>query len=153
MSMNERSGKRDLLYSAWHRPNGGRLEDGRKVPGIARFLGPRRAAQLTVIDIDWCEACHACSTPLALIETQAGDRPPKSATITVALAALSGVPAYSVSFRRSKDGADIDAFRWTRLWPASPVCDLWHSPAEYAEWLWELRRDHESDCRVLRVAS
>lgn len=142
MSLNERSGKRDLLYSAWHRP-----------ASIKRFLGARRAAQLMVIDIDWCEACYACKRPLALIETQRSGNAPKAATVTVALAKLAGLPAFSVSYEESHEGGDIVRFRWKRLWPVGPALDQWFLPAEYAEWLWSLRRDHESDCQVLREAS
>lgn len=138
MSMKERSGARDLLYSQWHRDS-----------SVKRFLGARRAAQLMVIDIDWCEWCYACKRPLALIETQRGDRPSKPATVTSGLAQMAALPAFSVSYVPNEDGTDIERFHVRRLWPQA-TGDMHLSPAEYAEWLWSFRIEHEPDCRVLR---
>ncbi len=84
MPAREYSGVRDLAYSAWHRAD-----------RISRFLGRRRAALLSVIDIDWCEYCNvgSCREPLALIETardQSGNRAVKPATVTGKLATKAG---------------------------------------------------------------
>lgn len=137
--MGERTGTRDLLYSRWHRS-----------ASTKRFLGARRAAQLSAIDVDFCEWCHACKRPLALIETQRSNNPPKSASVTVELAKLAALPVYSVSYVADADGADIECFHCRRLWPVPQQTHTTYSPAEYAEFLWSFRLDHESDCRVLR---
>lgn len=132
MSMHERTGTRDLLYSGWHRPR-----------SIERFLGPRVATLVKVIDIDWCEACHWCDEPIALIETQQSSRAPKSARITVKLAQRADLAAYSVSYEPNGAGDDIDMFRVRQLHPETgEVVDL--KPKTYARWLWALRRTHEN---------
>lgn len=132
MSLDERTGKRDLLYSGWHRTQ-----------SIRRFLPYRVAATLKVVDIDWCEACHWCSEPVALIETQESDRGPKPAVITQNLARLAGLRAFSVSYHRGEDG-DIDYFYVKQIAPASP----WNTqmrPEEYAGFLAALRDQHNID--------
>lgn len=130
MTLHERSGVRDLLYSGWHRPT-----------SIRRFVGQRIAACLKVIDIDWLEACQHCNAPLALIETQAGNRPPKSANITVELGKVAQLPVFSVSYIPNEARDDIRGFRVTQLWPPG-VVDGSLSPQEYADWLWSLRGKH-----------
>lgn len=133
MSMDERTGVRDLSYSRWHRP-----------ASMRRFVDHRTASMATVIDIDWCEYCCLCSEPLALIETQAGDRPPKSAKVTVKLAKRAGLPAFSVSFVKGDDG-DVTAFRWRMLHPTLTV-ERRYTPGEYALFITELRHGH--DCEL-----
>ena len=128
MSQRERTGSRDLTYSRWHR-----------MENIKRFLPLRIAACLKVIDIDWCEACQHCSEPLALIETQAGDRPPKPARISANLAQRAQIEAYSVSY--VVEGDDIAWFRVHRLWPVE-LTERRLSPDEYAGFLWSLRERH-----------
>ena len=128
MSMHERTGKRDLTYSAWHRPE-----------SLKQYLGNYQAQQLHVIDIDWCEYCPRCYMPLALIETQHGDRPPKRAYVTERLAQLLGIPLWSVSYITDTDGTII-AFRRQILWPKAPEERV--TPALYARWLADLRTGH-----------
>lgn len=134
MSLEERSGNRDLLYSRWHRPS-----------SIGRFLDNRSAATLKVVDIDWCESCHFCSAPLALIETQRSAAAPKSAAITLQLAQQARIAAYSVSYQPTADGTDIEQFRWKRLWPP-PFEAGTYTPAEYAQFLVSLRTAHATSC-------
>ena len=124
--MEERSGVRKLTYSQWHRPK-----------SIRRYLGIRVASWLTVIDIDWCEYCGSCGEPVALIETQEGNRPPKDAPVMRRLAMRAALPAFSVSY--VVEDALIVAFR---------VRDLFGGPEqrmtqqEYAEFLVSLRPCH-----------
>lgn len=136
MSQNERSGKRDLLYSAWHRAR-----------SIRRWLTPRDAHSCGVIDIDWCEFCVFCSQPLALIETQRSSNQPKPAKVTVALAQLAGLEAFSVSYVPTQgklhDGEDIASFRVRQLWPLGSIEVAELEPGEYASWLCALRLGHE----------
>lgn len=132
MSMDERSGKRSLTYSAWHRPN-----------SIRRFLGIRVASWLTVIDIDWCEYCGSCKEPVALIETQEGNRPPKDAPVMRRLAEKAGIPAYSVSY--VVEDALIVEFRCRELVPGAVEQRL--SEQEYADFLVSLRCCHSIEKR------
>lgn len=129
MSQRERTGQRDLTYSRWHRQESTR-----------RFLGVSIAAKLTAIDIDWCEACAFCSTPLALIETQRSGAAPKSARITRELAYRADLAAYSVSYAVDSDG-EISAFRVQSIHPESDLVQEM-SPFDYAGWLWALRQQH-----------
>jgi hypothetical protein len=138
MSSAERTGKRSLLYSAWHRSR-----------SIARFIGSRRAWALTYIDIDCCEYCPWCRQPLALIETARGETAPKEARVSTVLGQMAGVPVYSVAYIAGAgavcDGEDIEWFRWRQLWP-SRLPEQHGTPAEYAAWLYELRIEHASSC-------
>lgn len=128
MSMHERTGHRDLTYSAWHRP-----------ASIKQYLSNYQAQHLTMIDIDWCEYCPRCSMPLAFVETQHGDRPPKPAPVTEKVAQLVGVPIWSVSYLTNAAN-QIVAFRRRILWPPLPEQRV--TPATYAGWLWDLRTGH-----------
>jgi hypothetical protein len=133
VSQAERTGVRDLTYSRWHRAD-----------SIRRYLPPTTAAKLTAIDVDWCEACCFCFTPLALIETQVSTAPPKKAAITRALALMAGIGAFSVSIVRAPDGDDIAMFRFQSLTEDdAPIRDM--QPPVYALFLWSLRDQHR--CR------
>ena len=136
MSLRERTGLRDLLYSGWHRPD-----------RIRRFVPYRVAATLKVCDIDWCEACHWCSWPVALIETQESSRGPKAAVITQNLARLAGIPAYSVSYVRGSDNDDIESFGVRQIAPANPWVQ-YMTPTEYAGFLVGLRDNHYAESEV-----
>ena len=139
MSARERTGQRDLTYSAWHRQENTR-----------RYLGNRRAFELGMIDMDGVEWCRHCRTPLALIETQRSDGPPKSAAVTAELASMAQITAYSVSYTDNGEGCGgIHLFRVRRVFPAeAKVRDL--TPDEYAEWLWSFRERHA--CRATEAA-
>lgn len=136
MSMEERTGIRSLIYSAWHRPS-----------VIRRYLGARDAARLTMIDIDACEACCICSEPIALIETEKTSRPkPKRAPITAALARLAHIQAYSVAYSVDADDV-IESFRVQRIQPHDDwVSFMW--PADYAKFLLGLREQHNCGGRT-----
>lgn len=129
MTMEERSGVRKLTYSQWHRPQ-----------SIRRFLGFRVASWLTVIDIDWCEYCGSCKEPVALIETQEGNRPPKDAPVMRRLAHRADLPAYSVSY--VVEDALITSFRVRDL--NGGVGELRLTPDKYAAFLVSLR----TCCRI-----
>lgn len=130
MSMEEGTGKRDLLYSGWHRPS-----------RVREWMTAREAALLTQIDIDWCEYCAFCGQPVALIETQESTKGPKSARVTGNLAKLADVPAYSVAYKRSEAGDDIALFMVKQLRPTEQdVGEM--LPRVYAYWLLALRDQH-----------
>ena len=121
---------RSLVYSAWHRYD-----------SIKRYLGAARAARLSMVDIDSCEACVYCQKPLALIETQMTEAAPKTARITQELAWQAGIPAFSVSCAPG-EMEEIARFRVQRIaLSIGPVEDM--LPHEYAEFLWSLRDGHE----------
>lgn len=128
MSHAERTGVRSLVYSGWHRP-----------VSISRYVGKVAAAKLCMIDVDACEYCCYCGTPLALIETQESAGPPKSARVMTALARLASIPAFSVSVD-VLDG-DVAGFRLRQLGPAVGS-DQSLTPAMYADWLVSLRDEH-----------
>jgi hypothetical protein len=131
MSMEERTGLRDLTYSQWHRPT-----------SIARYVGQQQAATLGMIDVDGCEYCRTCRQPLALIET-ALDRGQniKPAWVTTALASRAGIPAYVVLYDKTDDD-DIAFFRVKRLTPNPDREWRRMSAADYAQNLVKLRTDH-----------
>jgi hypothetical protein len=142
MSDGERTGFRTLVYSGWHRP-------GR----IRALIGAVRAAKLTMIDIDSCEACARCGEPVALIETAHTVKEPKNAPITAALARRAGIPAYSVSYYgeierthchacgRDDERGEITQFLVRQIEPADPWVKLMDAQ-RYAEFLESLRVGH-----------
>lgn len=129
MSLRERTGVRDLSYSHWHRPG-----------SLSRFLGTRAAVVINAVDIDWCEYCWSCGTPLLLIETQRSIKAPKKAAVTARLAALAGLDAYSVSYSVDEAG-DCVRFLVRRIHPTSTVVEDF-TAAGYAAWLLDHRRRH-----------
>lgn len=132
MSSEERTGVRSLVYSRWHRTG-----------SLRRHLGVVTASRCCMIDIDACEYCCICGEPLALIETQITTAPPKRARVTERLAALAGVPAYSVSVDADIDG-DPTMFLVQQRAPS--VCEVQTmNPQVYAYFLWALRGNHECD--------
>jgi hypothetical protein len=140
VSNEERTGMRDLLYSGWHRPS-----------RIRRFLSLREAHSLTVIDIDYCEACDVCYQPLALIETQRSMHLPKQAPIMARLAHEAGLPAWSVSYQATDEGDDIALFRVRQVEPFDE--EAFTMPPEiYAKWLLNLRAGHICPRRDLGAA-
>jgi len=130
VSSRERTGRRDLTYSGWHRPE-----------SIRRYgLTARQVYEMAMIDVDACEYCPHCREPLALIETQVSDRDPKLAPVMARLATMAGIPAYSVSIAFGDQEA-IAFFRVRRLAPARDVVKV-YLPHEYAYWLHEMREQH-----------
>lgn len=138
MSNIERTGVRSLAYSRWHRP-----------ASIRRFLNGdwRLADSLCMIDVDACEFCKQCSTPLALIETQVSRHRPKDARVLSVLARMAGVRAFSVSVALTDD--EPEGFLVRQLVPASDWVEAM-TPTEYAQFLVGLRAAHV--CEVQAVA-
>lgn len=147
MSREERTGRRDLTYSAWHRdafPNNGSTNDG------------------TMIDLDDVEYCCRCRMVLAVIEvarTSARSTPYlKPALVTMDLARRLNVPGFVLQYRTSAPctceaqlaadcpGHDIEAFYVERLWPSrrdGRGDSLgWLAPAEVRTMLSEIRQAH-----------
>lgn len=137
MSHAERTGIRSLIYSGWHRP-----------ASIGRYVGKVTAAKLCMIDIDACEYCCYCGNPVALIETQESENSPKPARVMTTLAAMAGIPAYSVSVEVHPENSSVVMFRVRRLGPS--VGDVTVMlPKVYAYWLLALRDHH--NCTVKDV--
>jgi hypothetical protein len=131
VSADERTFQRDLTYGLWHRWR-----------NIKQFVG-EDAKFLTQIDIDFCEYCIHCNTPLALIETQRSVRDPKNARVTENLARMAGIEAYSVSYAVGSEGV-IESFRVRQLAPVrSEVFAL--TPYMYARFVRSLRIGHVCD--------
>lgn len=121
MSRHERTGKRDLTYSAWH-----------------RTLGD----ELTYIDVDACEYCAVCRRPLLLIEVarDVGQRN-KPASVLQALANLAGLPAIVALYSVSNDV--LTGFRVQRVAPAFSSEWVSMTPHQYAKGLTWYRRRHD----------
>lgn len=142
MSDHERSGRRDLLYSGWHRP-----------AEIRRYIGAVKAAQLEMIDVDSLESCPVCHKPLALGETKNSSKEPSafSARNTVNLASEAQIPAFVVCYtcicgvtgekHETREDCDIAEFRVQQRWPVleAVIC---MTPNVYAYWLYAFRVDH-----------
>lgn len=140
MSREERTGIRDLSYSAWHR-----------VRSIARYVGVEQAQTLRMIDADvvlFLEVDPGTRSPLALIGVALDtEQERKPASATAHLAALSGLPAFTVLYRRASNPnpadpreQDIDRFRVQRLWPSPGRSWRILTPMEWAKALVEIRK-------------
>jgi hypothetical protein len=137
VSLTERTGRRSLCYSGWHRPD-----------STGRYVGRRAASDMTMIDVDACEYCCRCREPLALIETQESLGVPKWAPVMQRLAELAGIPAFSISVAvdhscqpSERCLCDPVSFRVARLSPLH--ADLGTlDPAGMARFLLSLRGDH-----------
>ena len=118
----ERSGKRDLSYSIWHRKTGGR--------------------HLYSIDIDAVEYCLRCKEPLALIELAVDiGQEHKSTVVMTNLAKKAGVPAYLVFY--TKDASDsIQSFRVSQRYPRKTE-EKQMTTFEYQMFLCSLRYRHK----------
>lgn len=135
----EHYGTRDRTYSAWHRRHSTR-----------RFVGIDKAQLLAMIDLDaalYVEYDDGTKEPVALIETarDIGQRH-KSATVTLRLAKLAGIPCYCVLYTSCSkpnpaDPAwpDIASFRVKRLWPRPERNWRTLEPSEWAEGLLRIR--------------
>lgn len=135
MPNSERNWNRCLSYSQWHR-----------AANFSQYVGPVKAAQCTQIDIDWCEYCHKCMHPVALIETTHG-KEPKNAEVTARLAGMAGIEAWSIAFEHdgTHDGHSLPTrFVIWRVAPASARIDtqITLQPDQYANWLLNLRTGH-----------
>jgi hypothetical protein len=135
----ERYGTRDRTYSAWHR----RLS-------TRRFVGIERAQSLAMIDLDaalYVEYDDGSKAPVALIETAIDvGQSYKSATVTMRLAMLSGLPCYCVLYScgstpnpADPKWPDISSFRVKRLWPKPEHSWRTVKPAEWAGALLKIR--------------
>ena len=151
MSQEERFGKRDRTYSAWHRRG-----------SVRRFVGIDRAQLLSMIDLDaslYVEFDHEDKEPLALIEVARDvGQAHKAATVVRRLAKRAKLPAYVVLYRPGEQAnpadpqqPDIEAFRVRRLWPKPE--NTWRdlTPAEYAGGLVQIRA--WACCRIDREAA
>lgn len=143
MSDQERTGRRDLLYSRWHRPEHiSRFFEGGLIPRL-----------LKMIDLDAIEYCARCRKVLALIETKNSSNDPEHfpSYITAGLAGDASVPAFTVCYtcrcgitgdkHETKQDCDIAEFRVQQVAPGTG--ELMHmQPKVYAYWLHSFREAH-----------
>jgi hypothetical protein len=142
MSQEDRSGKRDRTYSAWHR----RLS-------TRRFVGIEHAQLLAMIDLDavlYVEYDDGSKDPLVLIETARDvGQSYKTATVTTNFAkrTFPVVPAYVLLYTvadqpnpAASDCFDIVSFRAKRLWPDPEKSWTTYTPAAWARLLLGLRQ-------------
>lgn len=121
----------DVTFNEWHR-----------VDSLARYLPYELARDLKMIDIDNVEYCSRCGEPLAIIETarDTGKKDQqKHTTYIERLALRSNVPAYLVFYTLNDTGDDVTHLRVRKVHPRHWLTQEW-TPAEYSEWLVELRR-------------
>ena len=133
MSEEERTGKRDLTYSLWHRTR-----------STERFLESKQAYALGMVNIDNCEYDRSTSTPLSLIEDARDvDQSHKSGTVTGKLAEMAGLPSFTMLWKPADYAnpvfpqvPDIAGFRFrargARDWTSM-------TPHEWAHFLWMMR--------------
>lgn len=145
MSDDEQRGWRDLTYNRWHRKR-----------SLRRYIGLEAAHRCAMVDIDSFEYCNWCYEPLALVET-ARQRGPKTATATARLAKAADIPAYRLLYEVDDANeqhcdcgnitghGEITRFWLSRIWPAREG-EVELSPAEWANCLYQLRRDHYVIC-------
>lgn len=144
MSQDERFETRDRHYGVWHR-----------VKSIARFLGARQAAELTMVDVDsvlFAEHDYPTKLPLCLVEVGRDIGQEKPAGVIRKLAQLAGIPAYVCLYTPANEPnpananwPDIASVRVQRIHPHPE--DGWRqlTPAEWAQALvkirgWQLKR-------------
>lgn len=136
MSFAERTGKRDLSYSAWHRP-----------ASIQRFIGRIAAQELMMVDIDAVECVARTREPVAMCETAIDiGQEIKPSTVTLKVARACNVPCFTVLYSLAKRAnpaddhwLDIDQFRVKRI--DSDIDADWtiYTPTEWARILCTLR--------------
>lgn len=145
MSDRERTGHRDLLYSRWHRAD-----------QVARYIGLGDARRLKTIDVDSCEWCARCQTPLVLIETKNSERSPAAfvtqTRVTAQLARMAGISAFCVTYtcvcgitrgHQTAEACDINRFQRLQVEPAGDDTVYVLTPAMYAGWLRDLHEGCE----------
>lgn len=138
MTQEERTGERDLTYSAWHRRD-----------SIKRFVGAEKAQLLAMIDIDvvlFVEYDDSTKEPVCLIEiARDTGQSIKPSTVTRKLAEKAKLPAYTLLYTPSKNTKnpadnsvyDIEKFRIKMICPEET--DLMpYSPSEWAHELIEI---------------
>ena len=148
MSDKERTGKRDLLYSTWHRKQ-----------SFTRYMSAKEAAMVEMIDIDHAEACPFCHKTLALNESKNSLRSPKefSSRNTANLARQAGIPAFVTTYvcvcgvigesHETREGCDIASLQLQQVAPLVGEV-IPQSPEQHATWLLQLR----STCGCLKGA-
>jgi hypothetical protein len=135
MSRQERTGLRDLTYSAWHREWAG------------LHIGEAAADKLKVIDLDWVEFCGNCWWPLALMELAVDDdQINKTAIVTQRLAGLARLPSAVVFYRKTGPPGGVSRFRVRVMTPAQRPETIM-APHTYARWLWALHSQHLRVCQ------
>jgi hypothetical protein len=137
----EKYGKRDGIYSAWHRRNSTR-----------RFIGLEKAQLLAMIDVDvslWLEYDDGTKETLALVETARDvGQSIKPATVLLKLAKRihPTIPAMICLYTPSttpnpadEQWPDIEKFRCKRLWPLPENTWTEYTPQQWAEKLLKMR--------------
>jgi hypothetical protein len=144
----ERTGRRDLLMSRWHRKE-----------SVGRWLTKTQAAMLEKIDIDSAEACPFCHHTIALIEEKNSTRSPESFTTrnTRLLADDAKIPAYCVTYtcvcgvagegHETRDECDVARVQLMQIAPVRGEVQRMQ-PECYAKWLLSLREA----CECLHAA-
>ena|ERR1017187_2152003 len=135
MSDEERTGTRNLDYSAWHRSE-----------SIVRFLNDQATAKsLVMIDLDAVE-CDLHMNPVALIETTQ-QKSHKPVSMIRNLARMANLPAFLVHYETGKEKnpvndkrLDIVGFRVRRVYPEPEPEPRPMTPKEFTELLVSLRR-------------
>jgi len=146
MSLQEKTGARDLTYSQWHRPE-----------SIGRFLGLKNARLLSQIDLDWVlwiEFFKKNNEPVLLVETAIDvGQDWKDFMATLNLAKRANLPSFLVLYKISSQpnpGApgyrDIESFRVKMLTPLLEPKWRTMSPREWAQLLVEIRE--KADIRL-----
>ncbi len=155
MAQKERTGKRDLSYSLWHRK-----------PSMGRFVGEETAHRMFYYDIDGVESCFIKGRcyPLIFIETAYYTSRPdinKKPKASLGSAELTDSMCFVVLYKRSKtevlktelpgggvmETPDIEEVFIKQFYP---VEDKWtqQTPEEWAKNLLSLRKKQEKKLRA-----
>jgi hypothetical protein len=125
------------------------------VKSIARFLDPRQANALTMVDLDsvlFAEYNYPDKLPLCLVEVARDIGQEKPAGVIRKLAELADVPGYVVLYTpanapnpANQDWPDIESFRVQRIHPNPESTWRTLKPEQWAHALvqirgWQLRR-------------
>lgn len=145
MSGAERTGRRDLLMSRWHR-----------VDSIRRYMHTADASKLERIDIDYAAACPRCHRTIALIEEKNSAKSPAgfSTRNTELLANDAKIPAYCVTYictcgitgdkHETTDSCDVSSIQLMQVAPMQGEVRTMQ-PRVYAYWLLALRTTHQCE--------
>lgn len=145
MTQEQRLTNEILTYEEFHAPK-----------SLERFFdrgAARNAGSVTTVD--WVEACQYCSqkTPLALIVMNRAGHRAKPLTTAIHLSEASDVPLYEMWFTPVFDqygNTDIVRFVVRQITPVKTRAQVM-TPAEYTQFLLDLRREHYTTAHLERL--
>lgn len=131
MSMQERTGERDLTLNRWRRP-------------------PRMPETFVVIDVDQLGYCGDCGEPLFLVEAVRGGSPKSTFAITRLSQSMQyPVPVLLARYRVDQATGQLEWLRASFRLPRDDGRVL--ADAEWIEWEHGIRAEHRAHCPKARA--